>query len=262
MKVTYKKLEAKDLVVSRDFMRVINPFLSVIESSNTIHLFLQKDPEQQFVHVFDVEYTEDEINAGQISMNDIVNEVAKNVFNDQIDGIDDKADIMQTFQLMSEPAKPAEDDNRNKIFYHLINGSVMYSDATTIDWQHNIEHISEIAHMADSCRALIRALLVDETVRIEQDGEEPKEIPVAEHAANEINRFFESNSINIDYSIFDKDTVTDRERLIVRLMDILTIHNELIMVSSLVNCENVVRSRYENTSEETTVETDHVGETS
>ncbi len=144
---------------------------------------------------------------------------------------------------MSDEVKNSEQEQR--IYYHLLNGKVIYSDAKSINWEENIKNIGTMSEMATNCKEMIARLMTGEPVKITDENGDEKEIPIMEHVTTECKRFFENNHIDIDYSMFDNANITDREKLIARLIDILTIHNELIMVSAILNAEALVRSYYE-----------------
>lgn len=146
---------------------------------------------------------------------------------------------------MSEELKNQTNSDDERVYYHLLNGNVIYSDAKSINWEENIKSIGMISEMADNCRAMIARLMTGKPVKITDENGDEKEVPIMEHAKTECEKFFETNHIKIDYSMFDNADITEREKLIARLIDILTIHNELIMVSAILNASATTRHYYE-----------------
>lgn len=251
MKIQYQKIDKLP-----ENVQLINPAIAMIEhvgDTTSIDLFFTKTIGEDHVLQFHVEP-----DASFGALSDIVNTILSGIFSGQIEGLTDhdKNEALRAVNIaagmlaendvmMKQQNHP---DQANKVFYHLMNGQVMYSDATTINWEENIKNIMQIANTIDRCRALIRALLLEDTIHVDADVEhdiQEEDVPVTEYVIREINQFMTSNDIKIDYSLFDKDGVTDREKLIVQLIDIMTVHNELVLVTSLVNTENQIRGYYE-----------------
>jgi hypothetical protein len=89
--------------------------------------------------------------------------------------------------------------------------------------------------------------MIEDTIEIpsEKEGEAPTLVPSFDYVKGEVENFFINNGIAVDYSMFNKEGISDRERLLLMIIDMMSIHQELILVSSLMNVENTIRAEYE-----------------
>ena len=65
---------------------------------------------------------------------------------------------------MSDEVKNSEQEQR--IYYHLLNGKVIYSDAKSINWEENIKNIGTMSEMATNCKEMIARLMTGEPVKV------------------------------------------------------------------------------------------------
>lgn len=127
----------------------------------------------------------------------------------------------------------------HRIYYHLMNGETIYTDGTKIDWEENVKHIPDTIHTIDELRMLIGLLLTRETIETAGEDGNSHDENTFEYVKNTVNHFFTDNKMeSIDYSLFDIESVSDRERLIVKMIDIMTIYTEQLIIASSLAAQN------------------------
>lgn len=145
-------------------------------------------------------------------------------------------------------------DHADKIFYHLMNGQVLVSDTKEFDWSENIKNMHRISFAEDRIRQLIMLLVTQEEIdvmppRSEDDTDETPRTPVkrktVDVAKDEIALFQEQYQINPDYSIFENDRTTEREILIMKLIDMIEVHQQLLSATVLINTQSQIIAYYE-----------------
>jgi len=188
------------------------------------------------------------------SLTEITNDMVRQLYTGELQLPDDvKLDAMRVVQIgVGEMAADGRDyDDGDKIYYRLLNGSVLTTPAAAVDWENNIKRIHEMQYVMDHTRNLIVALLTKETVEIKkanEDGSEGETIQknIIELATEELQKFHESNRLNIDYSMFtDNGITTERDVLIAQLIDVLEIHQQMITATIAVATRKQVADMYE-----------------
>ena len=257
MKIEYAKVTMAEIP---EGCREINDALRVVDNSgedagSNLELYFLKSAKENVVHKFKI-YPDK--TSGTLS--ELVNEILKGIFANFIEGLPaaETPDILRSVSIASgllaehdmEESKK-ELDPAGKIFYHLVNGQVLYTDIENVNWEENIKNLNMISDLVDRCRAFIRALMLEDTIEIpsENEGEAPTLVPSFDYVKGEVENFFINNGIAIDYSMFNKEGISDRERLLLMIIDMISIHQELILVSSLMNVENTIRAEYAPQSE-------------
>ena len=208
--------------------------------------------------VYNFETTPDETSGQAIVL---VNNILAAIITNQIEGIEetDRNEIIDslnkiTGKLVEErnnffEVTSNDIDPKNKIFFYMMNGKILYSDITKIPVDENIKNIDAMNQTVRSLQNLIRFLVTSETVnKVNEKGEvvDDEKIPVIDLAKREVDNFMNANNLKIDYSIFDTDYTTERERMIVRLMDVINIYQQIILLTNVVAAQNHVAEYYEN----------------
>lgn len=190
------------------------------------------------------------------SLTGIMQEIMKGLYSNEIQLEDaDVNDIMRAATIASgelaadgRDYQKQEEDNSNKIFYHLINGQIMFSDATQMNWDENIKNMGNTISAADSVRQLIALLESREEVEIKSSEEETtgEMKSTIELAKAEIAKFHEVHKLDIDYKVFEEAGIaTERELLVLKLIDILEVYQQLITATALVTNQQQLINMYE-----------------
>ena len=264
MKIQYKKIATNEIPEKTN---EITPSLHTVDNSpEELVLYVSSKSDDnvayQFSIVPDTEFG---------TYTDVMNDLTTALFTKTVEGIngEDEKDVRRSVNIVTGEVAAKNDnspvvtkmengqdeqeeiDPRGKIFYHLINGRIMYTDASAINWEENIKHIDDIQRMADNVRGLINLLLTAKThvlpSRKDENGNEitpAKEIAVETLVEDELKAFHETNKLDIDYSMYDNYIATKREVMIAKLIDVLTIYNELILVSSVIAGQNQVIEQF------------------
>lgn len=264
MKIQYKKIVTNEIPEKTN---EITPSLHTVDNSpEELVLYVSSKSDDnvayQFSIVPDTEFG---------TYTDLMNDLTTALFTKTVEGIndEDEKDVRRSVNIVTGEVAAKNDnspvvtkmkngqdeqeeiDPRGKIFYHLINGRIMYTDINAINWEENIKHIDDIQRMADNVRGLINLLLTEKTFKKpaqkDKDGNEvapEKEITVEELVEEELRMFHATNKLDIDYSMYDNYIATKREVLIAKLIDVLTIYNELILVSSVIAGQNQVIEQF------------------
>lgn len=264
MKIQYKKITTNEIPEKTN---EITPSLHTVDNSpEELVLYVSSKSDDnvayQFSIVPDTEFG---------TYTDLMNDLTTALFTKTVEGIndEDEKDVRRSVNIVTGEVAAKNDnspvvtkmkngqdeqeeiDPRGKIFYHLINGRIMYTDASAINWEENIKHIDDIQRMADNVRGLINLLLTEKTFKKpaqkDEDGNEvapEKEITVEELVEEELRMFHATNKLDIDYSMYDNYIATKREVMIAKLIDVLTIYNELILVSSVIAGQNQVIEQF------------------
>lgn len=264
MKIQYKKIATNEIPEKTN---EITPSLHTVDNSpEELVLYVSSKSDDnvayQFSIVPDTEFG---------TYTDLMNDLTTALFTKTVEGIndEDEKDVRRSVNIVTGEVAAKNDnspvvtkmkngqdaqeeiDPKGKIFYHLINGRIMYTDINAINWEENIKHIDDIQRMADNVRGLINLLLTEKTFKKpaqkDEDGNEvapEKEITVEELVEEELRMFHATNKLDIDYSMYDNYIATKREVLIAKLIDVLTIYNELILVSSVIAGQNQVIEQF------------------
>lgn len=190
------------------------------------------------------------------SLTGVMQEIMKGLYSNEIQlGDADVNDVMRAATIASgelaadgRDYQKQEEDNSNKIFYHLINGQIMFSDATQMNWDENIKNMGNTISAADSVRQLIALLESREEVEIKSSEEETtgEMKSTVELAKAEIAKFHEIHKLDIDYKVFEEAGVaTERELLVLKLIDILEVYQQLITATALVTNQQQLINMYE-----------------
>ena len=266
MKIQYKKFDTEQ--PWGENAREIIPQFHVIEKETEekkpmLELYVASKGNESITYMFTV-YPDSEHG----TLTGLLIDISAALYAKTIEGIDnnDMGDVIRSVTIVNgilaermEEAKPLatklengngeEIDPTNKVFYRMINGTVLVSDASQINWDDNIKNLPEINQMANNIRQLIHIMLTQKEFKPNENAENA--IPVEELIDQELSRFYEINKIDIDYSMYDNDIATAREVRIARLIDIMEIYTQLILVSSIINAQNdVIRQITKGPSEE------------
>ena len=255
MKIQYKKFDTEQ--PWGENAREIIPQFHVIEQETEekkpmLELYIASKGNESITYMFTV-YPDSEHG----TLTGLLVDISAALYAKTIEGIDgaDMGDVIRSVTIVNgilaermEESKPLatklengngeEIDPTNKVFYRMINGTVLVSDATQINWENNIRNLPEINQMANNIRHLIHIMLTQKEYKPNENAENT--IPVEELIDQELSRFYEINKIDIDYSMYDNDITTEREVKIARLIDIMEIYTQLILVSSIINAQNDV----------------------
>lgn len=149
-------------------------------------------------------------------------------------------DIVEHMEILYKASQYAIDHEEadvppeKRVYYRLMNGSTIYTDGTKIDWKSVGENLQQMYQTVDNLRLLIRTLLLTDTIKT-GEGDQQKDESSLEYVKNTVQHFFAENKMEeIDYSMFEVERVSDIDRLIVRLIDIMTIYSEQIVIGSSV----------------------------
>lgn len=201
------------------------------------------------------------------SLSDIINDLMRQLYTGDLEIPDDiKTDVMRsvTIGVGELAANGAPDENpENKIFYHMLNGSVVVTNANQIDWDSNIKNIEEINRTADNIRHLIASLISRKEIEVKtinDDGTESSETrDTVEVVKNEIENFTKRTNLNVDYSVFEKSGIaTEREVLIAKLIDILEIHQQIIMVTVSIAAQRNMLEQFSKQNQNAEVPADDI----
>ena len=264
MKIQYKKIATNEIPEKTN---EITPSLHTVDNSpEELVLYVSSKSDDNIAYQFSI-VPDTEFG----TYTDLMNDLTTALFTKTVEGIngEDEKDVRRSVNIVTGEVAAKNDnspvvtkmkngqdeqeeiDPRGKIFYHLINGRIMYTDASAINWEENIKHIDDIQRMADNVRGLINLLLTEKTFKKpaqkDKDGNEvtpEKEITVEELVEEELRMFHATNKLDIDYSMYDNYIATKREVLIAKLIDVLTIYNELILVSSVIAGQNQVIEQF------------------
>lgn len=204
------------------------------------------------------------------SITAVVQELVRQLYTGEIEIPEaDKTDVMRSVTIGNGEMAADDrnyDDAAYKILYHMINGTVIASDVRQINWEEQAKNLQNMEQLALNVRNLINALVTRETVEVPiQDPENPEAEPQMvtkrseEVAETEIARFTESNKLNIDYEMIEGCGIaTKREMLIIKLIDILEIHQQMIAATlSVINQQNVASFYEQRIAEMTKTEDDN-----
>lgn len=266
MKIQYKKFDTEQ--PWGENAREIIPQFHVIEKETEekkpmLELYVASKGNESITYMFTV-YPDSEHG----TLTGLLIDISAALYAKTIEGINnnDMGDVIRSVTIVNgilaermEESKPLatklengngeEIDPTNKVFYRMINGTVLVSDASQINWDDNIKNLPEINQMANNVRQLIHIMLTQKEFKPNENAENT--IPVEELIDQELSRFYEINKIDIDYSMYDNDIATAREVRIARLIDIMEIYTQLILVSSIINAQNdVIRQITKGPSEE------------
>ena len=158
-----------------------------------------------------------------------------------------KTDVMRSITIGL--GEMANQDPGNKIYYNMLNGNVIVTDADQLDWDDLIKHGGDMVKTLNTTRHLIATLLKEKEVEIREPGENGEDDvivtkAVEDIAREEIRKFHEANKLNIDYSMFTN--ATEREILLAQLIDIIEFKQELMAATLVVNAQRSVAAFYEN----------------
>lgn len=266
MKITYKKVEK----APEDGRKVMDELI-IIDNSGTdqnyLDLFVVSSPNT--VYDFAV-YPETD--HGRLS--DLIQEILSATFAHTIDGIDenDRSDIINMLTIIGGKFainerngesifKLVDSDDMSpegKIFFKLMNGRVMYADMQSFDWDMQMKDIKSLYANCDNIMNLMRLTVTSDTVsRVDDNGNviENSDKPTLEVVNDEINQFMTSQKLNIDYSMYESDNTTERERTMIKLIDMLTIIKELVLVTTSLGAQRSVVEFYEKKNSDSEPET-------
>lgn len=266
MKITYKKVEK-----APDNGRKVMDELIIIDNSGTgqnyLDLFVVSSPNT--VYDFTV-YPETD--HGRLS--DLIQEILSATFAHAIDGIDenDRSDIINMLTIIGGKFAITERNGESifklvdsddmspegKIFFKLMNGRVMYADMQSFDWDMQMKDIKSLYANCDNIMNLMRLTVTSDTVsRVDDDGNviENSDKPTLEVVNDEINQFMTTQKLNIDYSMYESDNTTERERAMIKLIDMLTIMKEIVLVTTSLGAQRSVIEFYEKKNSDSEPET-------
>ena len=241
MNITFKKIpttQIPDNVIQiTDILKLVEIPSTDADGKVSLSLFFttENNPETYLFEVIP------DTKTGALS--DVVNDILKNLFEKNIEGIDDNelGPIIRTVNIVAgDIAKNESFDPTDKIIYHMLNGMTIFSNMRAIDWEDLINnHLGDMVTTENNVRVLLRLLLTERvfTPPKTADNPEPKEVPVEEFVADEIRKFQENNKYDIDYSMFDNDIVPTRGVLIAKVVDMLEIYHEFIAVANMMRVQ-------------------------
>jgi len=240
MNITFKKIptaQIPDNVIQiTDILKLVELPSADADGKVSLSLFFttENNPETYLFEVIPDTQT------GALS--DVVNDILKNLFEKNIEGIDDNelGPIIRAVNIVAgDIAKNESFDPTDKIVYHMLNGMTIFSNMRALNWEDLINHLGDMEMTANNVRVLLRLLLTERvfTPPKTDDNPEPKEVPVEEFVADEIRKFRENNKYDIDYSMFDNDIIPTRGVLIAEVIDMLEIYNEFITVTNMMKVQ-------------------------
>lgn len=246
--LTMDQMPSSAVPVAKGLKVIDHPAVTEDSTPSISMYFIDTDK----IYQFDIE-----TNNEPVSLSSIVNEILYQLFSDKIDDVtvEEKTDIVRAVNISAgQLAENAKFDPTNKVFYHMLDGSVIYNSMDSINWDNNIEHIDDLSRTTDNIRAMIRILLCDKmfTPTATKENPEPAPIPAEIYVMGEIERFSEHNHFDVDYSIFDNDIVPTRGILIAKLIDMLTVYSEIIMVTNMMKMRREMFAQ--NTEDETPID--------
>lgn len=246
MKTTYKKLsppipEDANFICEGLYLKETHE-----DDQTQVSLFVITD---DFNTVHNFECIPDEKTG---SLRDVIFELMEQIHDKTIDGIpEDESEYESVLKsIMKVHINMMSNDNSNpQIYYFLLNGKVLTSDATKINWDAEIERIDDTRKSAESIRRIIALLLSRDEIEVhDDDNNTVTKTSAIEFAKNEIDKFLDSHKLDIDYSEFN--LATERELLIAKLIDILEIYNEIICATVSIAGQKRVIEHYENKTNE------------
>lgn len=172
-------------------------------------------------------------------LSDLLREALKNVAmlivstQEDISATNEMKNMLSTAIEFAEKEESSEIPPERRIYYRLMNGNLIYTDGGKIDWNDHANHIPDRYKTLDDLRTMIRTILTSDTIKTDAGDES-----AVEYVKNTIQHFFEDNKLDIDYSMFELDSISDRERLIVKMLDIFTFYYEGIVIASAVSMQN------------------------
>lgn len=145
-------------------------------------------------------------------------------------------------------------DLTNKIVYDMLNGERWFTNISDINWDEQIKNVDTFFQLRNNTLRLIHLMLTQKTFKPDNSEEE---IDVETLVENEVKHFAEFNKLGVDYSVYDNDIATKREKNIARLIDVLTFYNELLIVTGIMKTQIEVMHQMspDITSTDTAVET-------
>ena len=190
------------------------------------------------------------------SLTEIANEMVRQLYTGELALPEEvKLDAMRVVQIgIGEMAADGRDyDGGGRIYYHMLNGSIIATDISTVDWDANIQHIQDKYYAMDNTRHLIVALLTKDTVEVVKksgEGEDAEnttiEMDPLEIANAEIKKFHEKYNLNIDYSMFaESEWCSPRELAIAQLIDILEFHQQMTTATVAIASQRQIADMYE-----------------
>ena len=190
------------------------------------------------------------------SLTEIANEMVRQLYTGELALPEEvKLDAMRVVQIgIGEMAADGRDyDGGGRIYYHMLNGSIIATDISTVDWDANIQHIQDKYYAMDNTRHLIVALLTKDTVEVVKksgEGEDAEnttvEMDPLEIANVEIKKFHEKYNLNIDYSMFaESEWCSLRELAIAQLIDILEFHQQMTTATVAIASQRQIADMYE-----------------
>lgn len=142
------------------------------------------------------------------------------------------------------PMQSAE-EQQSKIYYNLVTGDQLITDIKTINWEENAQHMQNMIMSLNNCKMIVNALLRNQQITAKNEDGEDVQVSPYDHAASEIKAFHENNKMTINYSCFDLPDVTEREKLIAQMIDVMTVYYELLIHTAIFTTQRDVVNYYE-----------------
>lgn len=184
------------------------------------------------------------------SLSTICNEILLSLFTGEFEcaddgyGIDipanDYSDVVRAVSIaagkVAETERETPRPDPNKIYIQMVSGQVMTSDIGSINWDYNIKNLPGITKTLDNIRQMMHDICSEDPI-------DDKYNEVADKIRKEIQEFQKTNNMHPDYTKFK--SLTDRESILVQLVDVMTLYYEIIMITNTIAAQRQITQEYE-----------------
>lgn len=122
----------------------------------------------------------------------------------------------------------------NMMYYQLLNGQLMMTDKRTVDWAENIENLASLHNTVVNIQHAIFDLCYKS--KEEQEG-------VIDRVNTMLNQFYQAHGMTPDYHVFE-GKVSERELAMIKLVDMMTIYNEIISMTTAIAAQKSITELY------------------